>query len=222
MTQSPLVISTILCLNLSLSVTAQKAKPTPNDTTAYSVKNETIKHRKYSGYINPSGFYLFDYKKDKIVFQPGEYFTWELRDFNGDGNKDILLDKGGNTPERYDLLLFNSTNRYILIEEFDLFPAPTQIKGTKYYYSYHRSGCADMNWDSDLFYIQNFKAIRIGNISGRECEKGGVKVGLYINKVQGETKTLVNTLPIATLGTFKNHKWGFIKTYWTNKYKQFL
>lgn len=79
-----------------------------------------------------------------------------------------------------------------------------------------------MNWDSDLFNIQNFKAVRIGNISGRECENSGIKDGVYINTVRGEKKTLVKTLPASTLAKYKDHKWGFIKDYWTRNYKQFL
>gem|GEM_PF-5245252 len=34
-------------------------------------------------------------------------------------------------------------------------PPPQRINGTHYFYSYHKSGCADMDWDSDLFYIHN-------------------------------------------------------------------
>lgn len=216
------VILSFFFLTVALAVTAQKNKPSPDDTTSYSVKMETIKGKKYTGFLNLSGFYLLDNKNKIVVYQPGDYFIWELKDFDGDGNKDLFLDKGGNTPERYNLLVFVSANRYREIAGFDLFPAPTQIKGTKYFYSYHKSGCADMNWDSDLFYIQNFKAVRIGNISVRECENSGVKDGVYINKVRGEKKTLVKTLPAGTLAKYKDYKWGFIKDYWTRNYKQFL
>ena len=79
-----------------------------------------------------------------------------------------------------------------------------------------------MNWDSDLFYLQGFKAIRIGNISGRQCENSAVKDGVYINKVRGEKKTLVKTLPVDTLAKYKDYKWGFIENYWIKNYKQFL
>ena len=218
----PKVILSFFFLTVALAVTAQKNKSSPDDTTSHSVKTETIKGKKYTGFLNLSGFYLLDNQNKIVIFQPGDYFTWELKDFDGDGNKDLFLDKGGNTPERYNLLLFVSANRYIEIAGFDLFPAPTQIERTKYFYSYHKSGCADLNWDSDLFYIQNFKAVRIGNISGRECENSGVKDGVYINKVRREKKTLVETLSASTLAKYKDYKWGFIKDYWTKNYKQFL
>jgi hypothetical protein len=209
-------------LTFALAVTAQKAKPSPDDSTSYSVKTVTIEGKKHTGFLNISGFYLLNFQNKTVVFKPGDYFTWEVKDFNGDGNKDLFLDKRGNTPERYDLLLFVSANHYRQVEEFELFPAPTQIKGTKYFYSYHKSGCADMNWDSDLFFLQDFKAVRIGNISGRECENSGIKDGVYISKVRGEKKTLVKTLSVSTLAKYKDYKWGLIKDYWMKNYKQFL
>lgn len=222
MTPAPKAILSFFFLTLALAVVAQKPKPSPDDTTSYSVKTETIKGKKYIGFLSLSGFYLLDNKNKTVAFQPGDYFTWELKDLDGDGNKDIFLDKGGNMPERYDLLLFISANHYRQIRDFELFPAPTQIKGTKYFYSYHKSGCADMNWDSDLFYIQNSKAIRLGNISGRQCENSGIEDGVYINKVRGEKKTLIKTLPVDTLKKYKEFKWGFIKDYWTKNFRLFL
>ncbi len=218
----PKIILAIVFKIVALGVTAQKNKPSPDDTTSYSIKTETIKAKKYTGFLNLSGFYLLDNNNRILVFQPGDYFSWELKDFDGDGNKDLFLDKGGNTPERCDLLVFISANRYRKIEGFDFFPAPIRIKGTKLFYSYHKSGCADMNWDSDLFYIENFKAVRIGNIAGRECENSGIKDGVYINKVRGEIKIHVKTQPVGTLAKYKNYKWGFIEAYWTKNYKQFL
>ena len=222
MTPLPKVILSFFFLTLALAVSAQKNEPSPDDTTSYSVKTDTIKGKKYIGFLSQSGFYLLDIQNKTVVFQRGDYFTWELKDFDRDGNKDIFLDKGGNTPERYDLLVFVSANYYRKIDGFDLFPAPIQIKGTKYFYSYHKSGCADMNWDSDLFYIQGFRAIRIGNISGRACENSGLKDGVYINRVRREKKALVKTLPVGTLAKYKDYKWGFIEDYWTKNYKLFL
>lgn len=218
----PKATLSLFFLTLALAVAAQRIEPSPDDTTSYSVKTVTVEGKKHIGFLNISGFYLLDFRHKTIVFQPGDYFTWELKDFDGDGNKDIFLDKGGNTPNRYDLLIFISTSRFRKIDGFDLFPAPTQIKGTKYFYSYHKSGCADMNWDSDLFYLRSFKAVQIGNISGSECENSGIKDGVYINKVRGTKKTLVKTFPVGMLAKYKDYKWGFIKDYWTKNYKHFL
>jgi hypothetical protein len=182
----------------------------------------TIKGKKYFAFLNHFGFYLL-VNNDTIIKRQSDYLACHFKDFNHDGYKDLFLDHGGNTPERFDLLLYIPTTKsFKQIIDFENFPAPTKIGATKYYYSYHKSGCADANWDSDLFYISNFKAIRIGNISVRQCENSGIKDGLYINKLRNEKKILLKTLNIETINRYKNHKWGFIEEYWTKNYNLFL
>lgn len=99
------------------------------------------------------------------------------------------------------------------------FPWAEKIGNTQYYYSYHRSGCADMNWDS---YINNYKKVKIGNISGQECDGTGTKNGPYINKIMGEKRKELAKLPIHTIKQYKEYKWGFIKLYWYKNYKEVL
>jgi len=153
----------------------------------------------------------------------GDYFSWKFEDFNGDGYKDIFLDKGGNVPELFDLLIYvPSIESFRQVINFDKFPAPVKIRGTRYFYSYHKSGCADMDWGSDLFYIHNYEATRIGNISGYECENSGIKDGLYIYKFHDKNKMLIKTLPIDKIHKIKDDKWGFIKEYWTKHCKLFV
>ena len=216
-------ISTILLLTIRFSVFAQTNKRTEIDTSIYSYQTVTIQSKKYNGFLTPNGFQLLGSKNETYLKHAGDYFTWEFKDFNRDGYKDIYLDKGSNIPERFDLLLYvAATKSFRQIKDFEKFPAPEKIDGAKYYYSYHKSGCADMNWDSDLFYIKDYKAIRLANISGRECENSGIKDGLYINKLRGEKKILLKTLAIDTVHTYKEDKWRFIKAYWTKNYKLFL
>ena len=217
------IVSTIFLLTISFQLFAQTNKKSQADTSIYSSQIVIIQGKKYTGYLTPAGFQLLNSKNETYLKHSGDFFTWELKDFNKDGYKDIYLDKGGNTPERFDLLLYApAAKSFRQIKDFKNFPAPEKITGTKYYYSYHKSGCADMNWDSDLFYIKGYKAIRVGNISGRECENSGIKDGLYINRIHGEKKILIKTFSIDTVHTFKEDKWGFIKEYWTKKYKLFL
>jgi hypothetical protein len=78
-----------------------------------------------------------------------------------------------------------------------------------------------MNWMSNLFYIEDFTAIRIGNIAGYECENQGIKDGIYIYQTRGEEKKLIEQKPIQTIERFKSYKWGFIRDYWTKNYRQF-
>jgi hypothetical protein len=209
-----LSFSAIIC---SLCALAQQH----NDTTFYSFDTGIIKGKKYVAFLNHFGFYLLD-GNDTILKRRSDYRTCHFDDFNSDGYKDVFLEISGNTPDQFDLFLYVSkTKSFQQLKGFGNFPSAKRNNGTAYYYSYHKSGCADMNWDSDLFYISNFRAIRIANISGKECGNSGVNDGLYISKVQGDQKTLVKTLPIETIHKFKDDKWEFIKRYWIKNYRIF-
>ncbi|WP_207496757.1 hypothetical protein [Aridibaculum aurantiacum] len=166
--------------------------------------------------------YVLNTRADTILKLGDLHANFEFDDFSGDGLKDIRIHYMSNVPAIQDLLLFDkSTKNFKLVEKFSDFPDPKPLGGTKYYFSYHRSGCADMNWDSDLFYIDNYKAIRIGNIAGYECENRDVKDGVYIHRVQGNKKTLMEKKPIGIIEQYKDNKWGFIEAYWTKNYKRF-
>lgn len=194
------------------------------DTTLYHVDSAIILGEKYIAiYKTNDTLYVLNKKSDTILKLPDLHPNFEFNDFNGDNAKDIRIHYLSNVPAIQDLLLFVKSKRnFKLVKDFSNFPDPNPIKGTKYYYSYHRSGCADMNWDSDLFYIENYKAIRIGNISGRQCDnRDGEKDAVYIHKVYNEKEILFKTLPIDTLKSYKDFKWGFIKEYWTKNYKLF-
>ena len=155
--------------------------------------------------------------------QPGDYFEWDFKNFSNDGFKDIFLDKGGNAPERFDLLLsVPSTKRFKKVLKFDVFPAPNKIPGTKYYYSYHKNGCADNDWVSDLFYIHDYKAVEIGKIDGVGCGSDKTPTAIYIFKIKNTKKELLKTLPIDIIIKYRENKWGFIKQYWIKNYKSFL
>ena len=79
-------------------------------------------------------------------------------------------------------------------------------------------GCADSNWDSDLFIIEDYKAIRIGNISGIGCEGTG-KTGIFISKVNHKKKELIQEI-LREPGYYED-KFDFIKDYWTKNHERF-
>jgi len=181
-----------------------------------------IKNHNYSVFTGFDGTYLIK-DNDTILHLDQYYFAVGFKDLNQDGYKDLLLDLGGNIPERYDLMLFDPKKmNFIEIKDFQKFPAPKMIRGTRYYYSYHKSGCADNNWDSDLFYIKGDKVIKLGTISGRECDNSGMTDGLYVYKLTGNGKKLYKTFPIQIIYKYKEGKWGFIKQYWERNFKGFV
>jgi len=105
--------------------------------------------------------------------------------------------------------------KFQFIEKFFNFPNATYIDKTNRYYSYHRSGCADMLWDSDLFYIEDNKAIQLGNIHGDEC--GLNTISITKNDKQKDIKVISTKI----LDGYKDGKFGFIDNYWKEHYQEF-
>jgi len=219
-------INKVITDTLSKPVDSSKISPpapTGADTTINQLKSERIAGALYAVILKKSNDTVYILKKEdtiqKVPNFPGDV---SFEDFNRDGYKDLLLTYISNTPNVQDLFLFDPHAQTLkLVVNFLSFPAAEPIRGTKYYFSYHRSGCADMNWDSDLFYIKNYKAIKIGNIAGRQCDKKDSEYGIYIYRVNNDKKILVKKLPVSTLYHYKDFKWGFIKDYWTKNHKFF-
>ncbi len=213
----------IITLGLFLVIVlTSNCQETRIDSTILNADSSVIEGRIYKViYRTDEFFYILD-SHDKIIFKSKDYYKfYEFSDFDNDGNKDILFSYIGNVP-RKDLLLYEAKNKnFRAVENFSNYPEPIKIEGTKYYYSYHRSGCADRNWDSDLFFIENFKTYKLGTISGRECENRDEKDGIYIYKSKENKETLTETRDINLIHEFQNDKWDFIKEYWTKNYKKF-
>ena len=177
-----------------------KALLKSNDTI-YLVKNETDALLKYKPEMTANSL--------------------QFTDFNHDGLNDCCVMYSSQTEMVEGLFLFDKRQKnFIWVQHFEDFPDPIAIDGTKYYYSYHKSGCADADWDSDLFYLDHFRAICIGNIHGLGCAPE--PQGIFIYKVTGKKRKLQNNLPLSTLNRYEDYKWGFIKTYWTTNFLKFV
>ena len=135
----------------------------------------------------------------------------EFVDFNHDGYKDILISYMTNVADICDLFLYDKQRRqFIRVYNFSNYPSSISIGKTGLYYSYHRSGCADSDWDSNLFKIVNYKTVPLGTISGRDCGEGEENgVFVYFGK-EGKQK-LIKKYNIHVIDNFKTSKWGFIK-----------
>ena len=188
---------------------------------AQQIQTTTIKGKRYVGHLDSRGFFVTGSKRDTILhLSADDYMSFKFKDFNKDGYNDVFLEWGGNIPDRNSLYLFvPSSGKFKELKNFSDFPSPKFIKGTKYSFSYYRAGCADNTWGSDLFYITNNTAIKIGNIKGEGC---GIKDGIYIYKVKAHKKILFKTFPLITIDKYKDQKWGFLKQYWTKNYSSFL
>jgi hypothetical protein len=93
---------------------------------------------------------------------------------------------------------------------------------SNYFFSYQRAGCADMNWISYLFYIDNYRVTQIGEIHGKGCESEDFNREIEISKIVTLDKIFpIETLPIDTIETYEDYKWGFIKDYWNKNFEKF-
>ncbi|SHH60544.1 hypothetical protein SAMN04488109_4586 [Chryseolinea serpens] len=191
------------------------------DSTLVSSHTTTILGEEYRGFgTSEQKLFVLNSKGDTVVSQSDMYFDFEFRDFDGDSLKDIVVHELSNTPSVQDLLLFDRAKMtFTMVKGFNNFPDPQPIEGTGYYYSYHRSGCADNFWNSDLFYIANFKTQRVANISGNECSG---EMGIVVSKVKDEQKKIVEKFPLDILEKYHDRKWGFIADYWAKNYSKFI
>lgn len=170
---------------------------------------------------NSDSITLVKNKKDTsyAVFECGEI---EFLDFNRDGYMDLFIFYNSNVPGINEVMLFDiEKENFVKVNNMLDFPDAIKIEDSKYYYSYHRSGCADLNWDSDLFYIKDYEAIKVGNIKGNGCDGIDDQQFISISKVNKDTLINIETLPIDTIEFYKDYKWGFIRRYWKNNLNKF-
>jgi hypothetical protein len=157
--------------------------------------------------------------KDVILIDTSEFSAeLYLLDFNGDDGIDIMVNFMGNI-DRQSLFLFDKgRNVFKKIQDFEKYPEAKPIKGLNFYYSYHRSGCADNYWTSDLFTIVDFKVVHLGKIFGNGCEEPR---NIKIYRIGRGQEDIAATLSYRLATDHKNGKWGFIEDYWTTNYRVF-
>ncbi len=200
-----------------------------NFDTSFVINKQTF--RFLTKDVNDDQVTLTISRNSKIIktdtLDAGGLSDLQFPDFDNDKNKDIMLTYMGNNFTYYIYLFDKTHNEFKFVEGFDRFPEAMQLKtNPKYYYSYHRAGCADMNWVSDLFYIDNFKSIHIGHIYGQGCDfevKDNPQV-IEIFKIidnKEENRKLIGKLPYLKNIPDFGDKWDFIKKYWTENYGKF-
>ena len=181
--------------------------------------------------INEDEITLTFFREYEIIkidtLESGGLGNIEFVDFNKDSYSDFLITYIGNVAT-YDLYLFDEQkNQILFLDGFRGFPEATQLEtNKKYYYSYHRAGCADMNWVSDLFYIDNFKTVHVGHIYGQGCDyevkDNSQTIEIYKVIDNDENKKIkVEKLPYLNHITKFGDKWTFIEKYWNKNYKKY-
>jgi hypothetical protein len=146
-------------------------------------------------------------------------FCIKFIDFNNDKNSDVLIDYFGNNSTYFLYLFDKKTNTFKNIKDYLNFPDAIQLKSNPvYYYSYNRAGCADENWESDLFQIINFSLIQLGHIDGHGCDSQDIKIYKIMNN---DKEVLIEKKPYYTVIIDSIDKWEYLEKYWNKNYKKF-
>lgn len=184
-----------------------------------------IKGKLYKAFFKTDEYFYIIQDEDTIMKEIDLNPFFQFEDFNEDGNKDIgfscMSCAGINGYYLFDSTTTNfnkliNSNQYHELKKID----------KNYYYSYRRNGCADLNWLSYLVQIKNFKVIPLAYIYGQGCEadrdyERKMEVFKFSEKDSIDGK-LYQTLPINLIENYEDHKWGFIKEYWSNNYQKFV
>lgn len=168
------------------------------DTSKHFFQKVLVDGESYTAYytinkrLGEQGGFFIKKGLDQIVFSTKNIVIGaEFKDFDGDGYKDILLERRGVDSGQQDLLLYDpKTKKYILVGNCT---NAERIKDTKYYYSYEDC-CMGRFFSSDLFFISNFKIIRVGFIKYDDSIDGSKFYGLRIYRINGGTETLMQKL----------------------------
>lgn len=201
------------------------ANPEAKDTTA--LKGSDQKHCVTANILSKNFIACTDTDKNSFVlnelrdtiYKSSEQTNGiEFIDFNEDGNNDILINYLTNTGGKYDIGIFEpASGSFNIIDDIKEYPNAVKLKGTDYYYSYRKAGCADNHWSSDLFYIKNHKTYRVGNITSIGCEDEGK--GIFFSKINGEETTVIRSIPGKPVYT--DDRLDFVDGYWAKNYKLF-
>jgi hypothetical protein len=205
-----------------LITAAQRGSPPTQRDSIFQKEAIIINGVKYtalcsggSGY-NGITFYIKN-SNNKTVFTTTNLLNFELKDVDGDGNTDVLLERRGVDSGQQDLVLYDpKTDKFILVGNCS---NANKIKNTKYYYSYEDC-CMGRYWSSDLFYIYNFKIVRAGYIKYDDGD------GLRFYSINDEREALLKKwhvringdTPITT-GRYIDFDLG---DYWTRNYSGFV
>ena len=168
---------------------------------------------------------LISLSGDTVVKSEDYYNSAEYIDINEDGDKDIRIYVISNTSNQCDNYLYDKIHKtFRNIENCDL--DIKKIYGKNLYYSYNSIGCSDMNWESYLSEIVDYKLIHLGHIEGLGCDYNTKEnpqvIEVYkITNPNNEKKTIIEKLPYKKNIPKFDDKWNFIETYWTKNYSIF-
>lgn len=208
-------------------VIIQETSKNLTDSSIVTIDSAIIKGKLYQAMFKKDEFFYVLKEQDTIMKKAGLSPFFQFEDFDEDGNKDIgfVCTSCSGVIEYY---FFDSTkNEFIYLANNKLYQGLKKID-KNYYYSYSKAGCADMDWISFLVEIKNFHAIPHARIYGQGCKVKAepnleTKIEIFnLSKKDSIEGKLYQTIPIEVIEGYEDHKWGFIKEYWSNNYQNFV
>ncbi|WGH76401.1 hypothetical protein P8625_04365 [Tenacibaculum tangerinum] len=190
-----------------------------NDSIYYKYESATIDKIKFEFFIDKNGEFKIKDTSGEIQFSQTENVTdFEIKDFDKDGYKDVIIIHPSNRVLETLLLYNSSLQKFILIDNFTNYPNSQKIESSGFYYSYQGTGCAQNDWLSHLYLINNYKIIDKGLIKGFGCLKNE-KNGIYIYKFAEKDTLLIEY--VKNEDGFGQEKFDFIDNYWINNLDKF-
>lgn len=157
----------------------------------------------------------------KVILEPQDYYAnLAILDINKDGFNDIRVFEISNTPNQCRNYFFDPKNKkFRIIQNSDL--DIKVIPNTNFYFSYNRAGCADMNWESHLSKIEDFKEIQIGLLRVHNC--GDENDGMLFYKIDLEGKKIkIDEQPVPEFdNNDADNKWDFMEKYWIENHLKY-
>jgi len=201
------------------TVAENEYKSKQEEQSYFGFKKEVINNIEFEAYLKRPENLTIKTSDGKIIYiHKGNPADFEFIDFNGDSFKDIIL----SYPSNYlfqELLLFNpKSNSFEFIKSFSKYPSSKRIGKTNFYYSYHGNGCAQNDWESNLYQLKDTIILEKGKIKGLGCLENDSN-GIYIYRINNGNDRLLRY--IKRNEGYWNGKWEFMDKYWNKNYKRF-
>jgi len=153
---------------------------------------------------------------DTIVPFSDNYSRIGFTDIDGDRYSDIQVFINNDEYNQCETYLYDKVNKVFRLLENCKLPLQ-KIPKTDFYYTYMPTGCANNNWESYLYKLEDFKLVPHGRIDGRGC---GEKRMIYIYRITGEKEIIKKKFryekAIAKIGG--SSRSDFYRNYWRANY----
>lgn len=189
------------------------------DTLYYEYEIAFIDEHKFDFFIDLRGEFKIINELGEVEYSQKENITdFEVKDFNSDGFLDVITYHPSN-GYLCSLLIYNpDKEKFEFIENFYKYSYSQNLDSSKFYYSYSGAGCAQNDWLSYLYSIENYKISVVGLIEGFGCLPNDTN-GVYIYKISKNDTVLIQYIKDESgLG---QKKFEFLDSYWKNNHERF-